>query len=88
MTHLHERVSPHPLTDDVLHSEIDKQIEGIVGFEIDIEKVEASYKMSQNRDDENYRNIIAELEKLEDYNAKMAAKKMSEIGKIARGRNG
>ena len=82
MTHLHERVSSHPLTQEVLQSEIEKQISGIVGFEIDVERIEASYKMSQNRDDEDYRNIIAELEKLEDYNAKMVAAKMSQIRKV------
>ncbi len=82
MTRLHERVSSHPLTQGVLQSEIEKQIGGIVGFEIDIEKVEASWKMSQNRDDEDYRNIIAELEKLENYNAKMVAAKMSQIRKV------
>ena len=81
MTHYHERISSHPLTEEVLRSEIEKQIGGIVGFEIDIEKVEAAYKMSQNRNDEDYRNIIKELEKLEDYNAKMIAKTMSEIRK-------
>lgn len=79
MTRYHERISPHPLTEDVLKSEIEKQIGGIVGFEIDIERVEAAYKMSQNRNEEDYRNIIAELERLEDYSARMVAKKMSEI---------
>ncbi len=82
MTRYHEQISSHPVTEEVLQSEIEKQIGGIVGFEIDIEKVEAAYKMSQNRDEEDYRNIVAELEKLEDYNAKMVAKKMSEIRRI------
>jgi transcriptional regulator len=81
MTHLHEQISSHPLTEKVLQGEIAKQIGGIVGFEIDIERVEAAYKMSQNRGDEDYKNVMAELEKLEDYKAKMVAKKMSEIMK-------
>ncbi len=82
MTHHHEQISSRPLTPDVLHSEIEKQIGGIVGFEIDIERVEAAYKMSQNRNDEDYANIIKELKKLDDYNARMVAKKMSEIRRI------
>ncbi len=79
MTHYHERISSHPLTEKILDSEIEKQIGGIVGFDIQIQKVEAAYKLSQNRDKEDYLNIIAELEKLEDYNANMLAKKMTEI---------
>ena len=43
------------------YSQIEKQISGIVGFEIEIEKNEAVYKMSQNRNDEDYKNIIAEI---------------------------
>ena len=82
MTQYHEQISSHPLTEEVLQSEIEKQIGGIVGFEIDIERVEAAYKMSQNRDPEDYDGIIRELEKLEDYNAGMVAKKMREIREI------
>jgi transcriptional regulator len=39
------------------------QVRGIVGFEIEITKIDAVKKMSQNRDDKNYNNIILELEK-------------------------
>ncbi len=81
MTNLHERVSSHPLSAEVLKSEIEKQISGIVGFEIEIEKVEAAYKMSQNRSDEDFASIIKELERLEDYNARMVAAKMAEMRK-------
>jgi transcriptional regulator len=82
MTRFHEQISSHPLTPEVLHSEIEKQIGGIVGFEIDMERVEAAYKMSQNRNDEDYANIMKELERLDDHNARMTAKKMSEIRRI------
>lgn len=34
---------------------------GIVAFEIKIEEIQAQTKMSQNRDDKNYTNIISEL---------------------------
>ena len=82
MTHRHERVSSHPLTQEDLEDQIDKQLGGIIGFEIQVEKLEAAYKMSQNRDDRDYANIIRELQKLEDHNARMVAKKMSEIRKV------
>ncbi len=77
----HDQISSHPLTDEVLRGEIDKQIGGIVGFEIEIERVEAAYKMSQNRSDKDYASIITELEKLNDYSAKMVAEKMKGKGK-------
>ena len=40
-----------------------RQTRGIVAFEIEIEEIQATKKMSQNRDDKNYQNIISELEK-------------------------
>ena len=39
------------------------QVRGIVAFEIEITDIQAVKKMSQNRDDKNYNNIISELEK-------------------------
>ena len=31
---------------------------GIVGFEISINKIEAAFKLSQNRTDEDFKNIV------------------------------
>ena len=39
------------------------QTRGIVAFEIEITEIQATRKMSQNRDEKNYQNIITELEK-------------------------
>ena len=39
------------------------QSRGIVAFEIEITEIQATRKMSQNRDEKNYQNIISELEK-------------------------
>ncbi len=39
-----------------------KQINGIVGFKIRIEEIQAAYKLSQNRNHEDYQNIVRELE--------------------------
>jgi len=41
---------------------LQREVRGIVGFEMKIEKIEASYKLSQNRDDKNYSAIISKLE--------------------------
>jgi len=36
-------------------------MKGIVGFQVEVTWIEANYKLSQNRDDENYRNIVQRL---------------------------
>ncbi len=41
------------------------QLRALVGFEIKIEEVKASAKLSQNRDDVNYHHIIEKLEESE-----------------------
>ena len=51
---------------------------GIVGFEIQVTDIENVFKLSQNRDEKSYQNIIAELEK-GDANAKAIAAEMNKI---------
>lgn len=41
---------------------VESQLKALVGFEVKIEDVHASAKLSQNRDDKNYKNIIQNLE--------------------------
>jgi len=41
---------------------VEKEMKGVVGFEIKITKIEAAYKLSQNRDAKNHEAIIKELE--------------------------
>ena len=53
------------------------QARGIVAFEIKIEEIQAVNKMSQNRDDKNYSNIISELEKTENPQSIAVAKEMN-----------
>ena len=38
-----------------------KQMEGIVGFEIEITSIEAAYKLSQNMNDKNHKGIVSRL---------------------------
>jgi transcriptional regulator len=40
---------------------LEKELKGIVGFKIKVEEMQASYKMSQNRNDTDYRHIIEQL---------------------------
>lgn len=53
-----------------------KQINGIVAFQIKVTRIEASYKLSQNRDDEDYHNIIHQLHEREDEMSHQVAEAM------------
>ena len=41
-------------------------MKGIVGFQVEVTRIEANYKLSQNRDDQDYRNIVQRLHERED----------------------
>lgn len=59
----YEQNSQNPVRIEDLSEKTMMQSRGIVAFEIEIEEIQAQQKMSQNRDDKNYQNIISELEK-------------------------
>jgi transcriptional regulator len=40
-----------------------KEMKGAVGFAVEVTRIEAGYKLSQNRDDQDHATIIRELEK-------------------------
>ena len=44
------------------HDFVEKEMRGVAAFQIDVTEIEASYKLSQNRDEESYRSIVAHLE--------------------------
>ncbi|MDX1379316.1 MAG: hypothetical protein R3307_10740, partial [Anaerolineales bacterium] len=43
-----------------------KQMNGTVGFQITTTRIEANYKLSQNRSNEDYHNIISKLNEQRD----------------------
>lgn len=45
---------------------VEKEIRGVAGFALSVTRIDAAYKLSQNRDDESYTNIVRELEKRSD----------------------
>lgn len=55
---------------------IDKMVKAIVGFSIEVESLENTFKLSQNRDNESKQNIIEELYKKGDDNSKAIAKEI------------
>ncbi|MBX3038949.1 MAG: FMN-binding negative transcriptional regulator [Anaerolineales bacterium] len=55
---------------------VQKEIKGVAGFEVNVTRIDAAYKLSQNRDDESYQNIVTELEKREDADSAKVAEEM------------
>jgi transcriptional regulator len=68
-----DRYSLEGLPADFLES----QMKGIVAFEIVVDEIQASFKLSQNRDQKNYENVIAELRKSDNQNSQRVAQVMS-----------
>ncbi|MBZ5751331.1 FMN-binding negative transcriptional regulator [Metabacillus rhizolycopersici] len=55
---------------------LEKELKGIVGFKIKVQEIQAAYKLSQNRNEEDYLNIVHKLHEEEDSNSKQMAKVM------------
>ena len=72
----YEVKSEKPIRVEDLSKKTMHQARGIVSFEIEITAIEAMKKLSQNRDDKNYQNIISNLEKSKDYQSIEVAKEM------------
>lgn len=54
----------------------EKYIKAIRGFKIEVVKMEGAWKLSQNRNEKDYQNVIAELEKSSDPGAQEVAREM------------
>ncbi|HLP53157.1 MAG TPA: FMN-binding negative transcriptional regulator [Chitinophagales bacterium] len=55
---------------------LEKDLRGVVGFEIKVERVEAISKLSQNRDAESHQSVVDHLKKMDAYDAKRIAEEM------------
>ena len=81
LTDKYERQSEKPVAVERMDPKyVKSQMLGIVGFEIEITKIEGAYKLSQNRDAKNHENIIAELEKRNDPASGAIADEMKKAG--------
>ena len=72
----YESKSKNPIRVENLSEKTMREARGIVAFEIEITNLEAQKKLSQNRDDKNYRNIITELKKTKENQALAVAEAM------------
>jgi transcriptional regulator len=57
---------------------VEKEMKGIVAFQIEAIRIEANYKLSQNRGDEDYHNIVSRLEERKDEMSHGVAEAMKE----------
>jgi transcriptional regulator len=77
LTDKYEATSSKPISIEAMSQEyVRKSIQGLVGFEIVITNIEATYKLSQNRDQKNHQKIIQELEKRQDESSLKVAEEM------------
>jgi len=56
-----------------------QQMKGVVGLEIKVERVEAKFKLSQNRNPADFANIIAELRQRDDALSQAVAEAMAQL---------
>ena len=81
LTNKYEKDSVHPISVDTMSEKfVHAELRGTIGFEITIERMEASYKLTQNRDEKSHTQIISELEKRGDHNAVSVANEMRKHG--------
>jgi transcriptional regulator len=77
LTDKYEAASSRPVSVNNMTPEyVRKSIQGLVGFEIAITNIEATFKLSQNRDQKNFQSIIHELEKRQDEGSLQVASEM------------
>ena len=78
LTNRHEEISARPVSLDTLPLSVQKQMSGIVGFEVSMDKVQCAFKLSQNRNDADHANIISELKLLNNPNALLMAQHLEQ----------
>jgi len=82
LTNKYEKHSEKPVTVEAMNPKyVATEMKGVVGFKITITGIEASFKLSQNRDDKNHQNIIEKLEEKGDTQSLGIAIAMKKIRK-------
>jgi transcriptional regulator len=71
--------------DEIPSHILEKDLKGLVGFEIKVERIEAASKLSQNRDAESHQSVIDHLKKMDAYDAKRIAEEMEKNPKASKG---
>lgn len=67
----------HPVLWETVSPELlEKELKGIVGFKIHVQEIQAANKLSQNRNEQDYQNIIEKLDEEDDPTAHQLAQVM------------
>jgi transcriptional regulator len=48
------------------HDFVEKEMKGVMAFQVEVTQIQANYKLSQNRDDKDYWNIVSNLDERDD----------------------
>ncbi|RAS78726.1 FMN-binding negative transcriptional regulator [Priestia endophytica] len=73
----YEKHRKNPILWDKLSPEVlEKQLKGIVGFKIKVQEIQAANKLSQNRNEDDYQNIVNKLYEEKDLNSQQMAQLM------------
>ena len=73
----YEENRENPVLWETLSAELlEKELKGIVGFKIRVKEIQAAYKLSQNRNKKDYRNIIEQLQHEGSQKSEQIAKEM------------
>jgi transcriptional regulator len=78
LVHQYESGFAQPWTMDLPDDFLDPQLKAIVGFEIDIQRIEGKFKISQNRSVVDQQRVIAALEQQTDDMSREMAKLMQQ----------
>lgn len=77
LTEKYEKDQQQPLLlNDMPPGYVDTYVKAIAGFEIELHDIHAIFKLSQNRTDESYKNIVMELMDSDDTDAHKVAVEM------------
>jgi len=55
---------------------VQRQMQAVYGFAVEVTRIDAAYKLSQNRDDEDHASIVRELEQRNDQDSQRVAAAM------------
>jgi transcriptional regulator len=82
----YEHAMPRPVQmEEIPEKELNADLRGIVGFQILVEDIQAAYKLSQNRDEQSFHQVIGQLEQGDEV-ARNVAAEMEKVGdKLFRG---
>ncbi|MFP5115988.1 FMN-binding negative transcriptional regulator [Bacillaceae bacterium C204] len=73
----YEKHRKNPVLWDKLSPQLlEKQLKGIVGFKIKVQEIQAANKLSQNRNEKDYHNIVNKLFEEKDLNSQQMAQLM------------